>query len=293
MTDLAKQLAAGLSSKKKQNQNQTIHNNHDQQTEEPQQLESNSETKISIKPDNKLAKPAKPVETKTISKQQSTSDALINSLDRKPGLYIMIGKSDQGKSYLMKHVVKSLAKRGDFQLGIVFAATKFNNAFDWIQPQNLVISGYKEEIFKRFLQKLQKQPTPSFVIFEDLAGVMNWHSDPFLINFINTYRHYKLSVFILNQYAYQISPNVREQCKYAFLFRQKTKRSYEACYENFGTGFDNYKDFKQAFDAATKEEHYCMVVASNEEDMEKRYGRYKAPEKEEKIVLNFAVQKKK
>ena len=210
----------------------------------------------------------------------------------------MIGKSKQGKSFMCRSIIKRQALDGQFKCGIVFTTTKFNGGYNWM-PQNMVITGYDEDILKRYLNKMKRYrethndtPLPNFVIFDDCANSVNWN-DPMLSIFINTPRHFGTSVFIMVQYSKGlILPNVREQCDFAFIWNQRTAGSIQAAFENFGTGFKDLEQFKQTLNDITKTPFQCLFVNNDETEFNKRYCAYIAPKDEPNITLNFEGKKK-
>jgi hypothetical protein len=232
------------------------------------------------------------------TKQVKSGDELFDKL-KNPAVYIMCGKSKQGKSFMSRSIIKRQAQAGQFKCGLVFTTTKFNGGYNWL-PSNMVITGYDENILKKYLNKMKHYrethndtPLPNFIVFDDCGHSVNWN-DPLLSVFINTPRHFGTSVFIMVQFCRGlILPNVREQADYVFLWNQRTAGSIQATYENFGTGFENLDKFKQTLNAVTKTPYQCLFVNNDETEFNKRYCAYIAPKEEPDIVLNFGATKEK
>lgn len=226
--------------------------------------------------------------TKKAKMKSTKGDDPIFTLMKPKQLCIFIGSSEQGKTHLMKYLLLNMCLRNQFDFGIVFTTTKFNHSYDFIKNQNLVIAGYDEKILKQYLKKLRSsdEPPPNFVIFDDCIGSLDTMSE-FIQNFASTFRHFNSSVFISLQYAYKVPPLFREQCNRCFMFKQNTKRSYEAIYDAYGLGFTDYKEFKATIDDITKEQFHCMYYLKEETEPNKKYGEYKAPAEIPDVRLEF------
>ena len=264
---------------------------------------SDSDSGSESESDEELKTPEKPKLTRQTNavpetKQVKSGDELFDKL-KNPAVYIMIGKSKQGKSFMCRSIIKRQAQAGQFKCGLVFTSTKFNGGYNWL-PSNMVITDYDENILKRYLNKMKhyrethgNEPLPNFIIFDDCANSVNWN-DPLLSIFINTPRHFGTSVFIMVQYCKGlILPNVREQADYVFIWNQRTAGSIQATYENFGTGFAHLDQFKQTLNQITKENFRCLFVNNDATDFNERYCAYIAPKEEPDIVLNFGSKKDK
>lgn len=228
-----------------------------------------------------------------------TNDELFDQLQL-PGVFIFLGKSKQGKSFLMRSLIKRWSMAGKFKAGLVFTTTKFNGGFNWMADQNCVITGYNENMLKRYLNKLSAYrtshndtPLPNFIIFDDIGRSVDWN-DKLLSVLINTPRHFGTSIFICVQYAKGlILPNVREQADVAFIFQQKTNDSLEAAYTNFGSRLGTYDQFKSTLDDITSRDHHCLVMLTEPGNGNIQYREYCAPANEPNIVLKFGKKKEK
>lgn len=188
---------------------------------------------------------------------------------------------------------KLLSKEWTF--GLVFVKTKFNNDYTSFLPDKRIFEGYKEEVLQKYVANIKtiveqkgKAP-PSFIIFDDLIGVLNNASDWFN-NFIATFRHYNINIFICVQYLTgkkAISPIMREQTNFAILFQSRTRRTLENLYENYGGLFDSLEDFKQHFFNATKEKYSATLYSEAIDDREENYITIKAPENVPKMKFDF------
>lgn len=217
----------------------------------------------------------------------------------KPQITVCVGKPKRGKSYsvrwmILKNTVdKSVKEKNRFKFGIVFTKTKFNKNFDYIANQDYVYENYDPEILQQYLDGIEQQQKiePSFVIFDDIQGVLN-ANDPVLTSLIACHRHYKISIFFCFQYIYGrgSTPVLRECTTYAILFNSKGDRTLRALYENFGQLFDTFNEFKEYFLDLTSKPYTAMLYIQDIDNKEDNYLSFKAPpnmDKFKKIKLDY------
>jgi len=232
-----------------------------------------------------------------------SEDNFINNIIKPPCLIVVAGKSKRGKSYLIKYMITMLCLNKKFKFGLVFCKTKFNCGYDFIED-NKVIEGYKEDILKNYLQALQKYGEehpltakqkayniktnipPSFIIFDDIIGQMDLNAG-FMSEFITTYRHYNITLIIATQYLHKVPVLFREQADICVMFYQNTKKSIDACYENYGQEFDNAKKFKNFLIEKTSKPYHCLIYIEDGDDINTKYMEYKAPSDYPDIIFKF------
>jgi hypothetical protein len=227
--------------------------------------------------------------------KESSKDPIFDIISGPKQLNLFVGSSEQGKSHLIKYLLINLCMMKKFKTGIVFTTTKFTGGYDFIANKNLIISKYDEDILKKYLKKIREANTngnscPNFIIFDDMIGSLDVRS-PFIQNFVSTFRHYNIGIFISTQYVYRVDPLFREQTNRCFIFKQNTKRSYEALYEAFGLGFEDYKSFKKQLDLITSEPYRCLLYKKEDTDMSKKYMAYKAKSEIPDVIINLMPKK--
>src|SRR4051812_10236212 len=93
-------------------------------------------------------------------------------------LYVCVGKSLKGKSYLVRYLLTEKLLHGKLRYGLVFTRTPFTGDFDFL-PKTRVIEGYKESILRKYINNLRTikekegNVPPNFLVFDDLVGVLN------------------------------------------------------------------------------------------------------------------------
>ena len=213
-----------------------------------------------------------------------------------PQICVFLGKPKQGKSWALRwNILKQTVDNKIFKYGIVFTRTKFNGDYNFL-PDEYVYEDYDPMVLQQYLNGLKqldpKDLEPSFIIFEDIQGVLSSH-DPILTSLNACHRHFKISVFYCFQYIYGhgSTPVLRECTTMAFLFNSKGKRTLEALYENFGQLFENFQDFKDYFLACTSQKYTAMLYIQDIDNLEDNYLSFTAPSpKEMKHVKNVQLQ---
>ena len=209
-------------------------------------------------------------------------------------LYILCGKSGKGKSHMTKYLLTDGLQSGKFKFGLVFTRTKFNHDYDFL-PDDRVLEGYNEQVLEKYVNNLEKMikkngsVPPSFLVFEDLVGVLNSSSEWFN-NFISKFRHYSINIFICVQYLMgkrAISPIMREQTNFCIMFRSKTLRTLNNLFENFGGLFNSYEEFKEHLLSRTEQEYTACLYVESIDDIESNYIQILAPKDYPKIKFKF------
>lgn len=207
-------------------------------------------------------------------------------------LIVFVGKSERGKTHFLKWLILEQMQRKEKPLtaGLVFVKTKFKHSYDFV-PENRIIKGYNEDVLRQFVQNLEAMYSdqgyldPTFIVFDDLVGILGSQT-PWFNNFMGTYRHYNIHVFIAVQYLTgrnAISPIMREQTTFAILFNSKTFNTLKNLYENYGQLFPRMRDFQQYFYDNTEPskvgKYVAIVYKEAEDEIEQNYIPMRAPAK--------------
>jgi hypothetical protein len=216
-------------------------------------------------------------------------------------LFVFVGKSERGKTHFIRWLLMDQIQRevNPLKFGIVFVRTKFKHSYKFV-PDEKIIQGYEEEILQQYVHNLEAMYEeqgflePSFLIFDDLVGILA-NSSPWFNNFIATYRHLNIHIFIAVQYLtgrHAVSPIMREQTTYAIMFNSKTHKTIENLYEAYGQLFEKKREFKDYLFANTEPSkvgpYVCLVYIEKEDRLEHNYIPMRAPKKVPKsIKLDF------
>ena len=229
------------------------------------------------------------------NKSNRNMDKLFDDGTSASKLFVLVGKSFRGKSYLMRYILTDWLNREKVAFGLVFCKTTFNNDFTSFLPKDKVIEGYDEKILQRYVENIKNiikengSIPHSFLIFDDLTGVLNNGTDWFN-NFIATFRHYNISIFISAQYLTgkkAISTIMREQTNYCIMFQSRTRRTLENLYESYGGLFSTFDQFKDHFLRATHEQYTALLYSEHIDELEDNYISIRAPKDFPKIKFDF------
>jgi hypothetical protein len=206
-------------------------------------------------------------------------------------LFLLVGKSARGKSYFIRYLLYDRFKHPNWRGGIAFVGTKYTGAYDYL-PDKAVIQGYDEKVLKAYVDNLTKQRMkgslqPSFIMFDDLVGVLTTRSQWFT-NFITTFRHLNINIIISVQYiAHGVSTTVREQTNFAILFRSDHSRTLKYFYNEFGSLLGTYQDFKDSFNEMTEKDYHAMLFIDKETDSAKNFLCIAAPANLSNYILKY------
>ena len=199
---------------------------------------------------------------------------------KKSELLFFLGAPGSGKTNLVKFLI--LKNKERFNFGLVFTGTKFDYQDYSYIPEEYIIQGYQEDVFEAYLSKLEEHAEKygkapfNFIVFDDLLGLLS-NMDTGFINFLGNRRHYNCCVFFCSQYLRSKIPVLRDLTHKAFIFRTNRHDTMKCIYEEFGTLFEDYEDFKRHFQQVTKEKHVCMLY-DREVELEDNYMYFLAPD---------------
>jgi hypothetical protein len=212
-------------------------------------------------------------------------------------MFVFVGKSERGKTHMLRYLLYHGCSRVNdpFQFGLIFVRTKFKSAYKFhklARPYVRVYEGFLLETLKAYVRNLEQRYKkygklePSFLVFDDLVGVLN-NDNSWFQNFIGTYRHYNITIFIAVQYLTgrnSISPIMREQTTAALMWNSKTHLTNDNLFKNYGQLFPDLKSFTKHFYNMTDQKfrgtrHACMVYFEWQDEIHKNYMSWLAPAK--------------
>lgn len=212
-------------------------------------------------------------------------------------LFVLCGKSERGKTHFMRWMLYTgcARKRAPFQFGLIFVRTKYRNAYKFhkkSKPYVKMYQGFLPSVLIKWLEKLEERfekngyVEPSFIVFEDLFGVLE-NNSPWFNNFMATFRHLNITIFVAVQTLMgknAISPIMRDQTTAAIMFNTKTERSITNLYENYGMLFANKKAFQHHLQKMTEPESTgspfsCCIYFEREDRLSHNYMSWLAPKK--------------
>ena len=204
---------------------------------------------------------------------------------------LLIGKTGTGKSVLLKHIMRYMARYYD--LGIsVCPSHDTNEELAEILPDSLIYDDVDqlEKILAKVVFHLKKMRESKrriafFVILDDCMfdpKVLKYK--PIRDIFMNG-RHF--DIFFINcvQYCMDVTPAIRVNTDYIFALRETNQENREKLWKKFFGG-TTFKNFNTIYDACT-EDHRCLVLdnVNGSNEFCERVFWYKADSKQPHFLL--------
>ena len=207
--------------------------------------------------------------------------------------YLIIGKRDCGKTYLIKNIISQYAEND--LIGDVYIFTHNNNNFDDIVNDNKYIvqinninelNGYLEKIISNqviLINNNEKNIKNTLIIFDDV-----WFINSKKINdIIKNMRHYKIKFICSIQFPIKFSPEIRCSFDYVCCFKDAVLSNLKRMYEHY-FGLIPFKTFQEIMYMLNS--YNCLIVSQcnyTSSDITKKLFRYKPEynQLEKKIIL--------
>jgi len=183
-----------------------------------------------------------------------------------PGITLVIGKTQSGKSHLLNYIIKNLYFEGYFKFGVVISSTSlFNDEWTCVSKNFHIVPDRAEQYLKSLLIKMAKYKqlkinVPGFIIIDDCLGALKWRDD-FWTQIACTIRHYNLSLFITTQYLNKVPSVIRSQCSQYFFLKMLNMRELKSAYEQCFSMFFKFNDFIKFVAENTK--YYNAIYVNN------------------------------
>lgn len=209
-------------------------------------------------------------------------------------LVFVNGASNQGKSYMIKHLIYERVKEDTVRWVFIFSSTIFTGAYDYV-PRCWTSETFNPEILEKLLT-LQKNALKkndklrengqkekninAIIVFDDSIGLDQMSFDiPIMKRLMTTYRHMKLSVIISNQYIKAVPTILRQNISHCMLFPSEFRVNVESAFDAIATNyFDNYKSFMKFFKQCTERPFHCLLyIKDRDQSFSKRFFVYVAP----------------
>jgi hypothetical protein len=201
---------------------------------------------------------------------------------------IFIGKRKTGKSFCVRDL---MFNKSDFPVGSVMSGTEEANQFyaDFV-PNRLISYEWSPKKFDKFIKRqqiitTQKKTDPNFnfcdprgfIILDDLMYDTSWIKYKSTKMLFMNGRHYNIMFVITMQYPLGITPALRTNLDYVFIFRETNIQNRKRLYENYAGMFPSFDVFCKTMDKYTSD-YGCMVICNdtNSNCIEDQVFSYKA-----------------
>lgn len=211
----------------------------------------------------KSSKPSLKLELKKFDPGKIKDDSVI----------VAIAARNRGKSVCIKDI---LSYHSTIPIGMVISPTEHANAFfqDFI-PKMLIHDEYTPVLIEKYVQRQVKisgkykkelgqygQSTVdprSFLVMDDAMYDKSWVNDANIRKIFMNGRHYKILFLLTMQFPMGISPALRTNIDYIFIFKEHIKKNRERLYEHYAGMFPTLQVFEQVLEQVTQD-YGCLVI---------------------------------
>lgn len=188
-------------------------------------------------------------------------------------IVIFIGKRNVGKGYCVRDL---LYHKRDIPIGTVINPTESaNKAYSSIIPPIFIHEEYRPEIIENVLKrqtmimkKMNKEiqiygrssiDPRAFLLLDDCLYDKTWKNDKNIRYIFMNGRHKKVLFLLTMQFVLGISPELRTNVDYIFIFRENIIANRRRLYDAFAGMFPSFECFSAVMDQCT-ENFECLVI---------------------------------
>lgn len=205
---------------------------------------------------------------------------------------LILGRRRSGKSFLARDI---FYHHKDIPSGVVFSGTEEASPFfgDFI-PDCFIHSEYDPEIIDNMMLRQKRKIRESkakgisetgkdpsnnvFIMLDDmLHDAQNWKKEKTIKNIFFNGRHYNFLFMLTMQYPLGITPDLRSNIDYVFIFNEPSVKNRRKIYDDYAGMIPSFEYFCNVLDACTQN-HECLVIKSsgNTNDLREQVFWYKA-----------------
>jgi len=211
---------------------------------------------------------------------------------------LLLGRRRTGKSWLARDILYHHRK---IPAGIVFSGTEAVSPFfgDFI-PDSFIHNEYKpeliEEMMARQCRKIREakdsgksdtgktRANNRFILLDDLQhDAATWKKDKTIKSIFFNGRHFNYLFIVTLQYQMGITPELRSNLDYIFIFKESSIKNKKKMYEDYAGVIPTFEYFCNILDSCT-EDHKCLVIKTSGTCFEDSVFYYKS-----KPRMNFRI----
>jgi hypothetical protein len=185
----------------------------------------------------------------------------------------------------------------EVQSGVIFSGTEEASPFfsDFI-PDSFIHADYDPELIDNILVRQKKKIRENkmngvsdtgkdnsnnlFIVLDDmLHDAQNWKREKTIKSIFFNGRHYNIFFILTMQYPLGITPELRSNIDYIFIFNEPSIKNRKKIYDDYCSMIPSFSYFENILDACTQN-HECLVVKSsgNSGNLKEQVFWYKASE---------------
>lgn len=184
---------------------------------------------------------------------------------------------NSGKSFLVRDI---FYHHRHIPKGVIFSGTEEASPFfsDFI-PDIFIHSEYNPDMIEGILKNQKKKIREAksmgksesgkckdnnfFIVLDDLLhDAQNWKREKTIKNIFFNGRHFNLFFILTMQYPLGITPELRSNIDYVFIFNEPSYKNRRKLYDDYCSCIPTFDHFCNILDACTRN-HECLVVKLN------------------------------
>ena len=187
---------------------------------------------------------------------------------RTPNLSLFLGRRNTGKSTLMIHLLRTLAKAQKFAWVCVYSSTSFTGQWAAIVGESNVEAVFDTEELEAILEsqasiRSRGGKNEGLVILDDCLGSVSFQNDLWT-RIASSGRHYGLTFWVSAQHLFKLPPVVRSNADYTYILGVQPDRVVKALHEEGGGLGLDLPAFRERVAAAVRD-YGALVVDSHDQ----------------------------
>jgi hypothetical protein len=205
---------------------------------------------------------------------------------------LCLGRRRVGKSWLVRDI---FFHHRHIPSGVIFSGTEEASPFfsDFV-PDMFIHQEYSPSLVENILTRQKKKireaklenksdtgKLPSnniFIVLDDmLHDAQNWKKEKTIKNIFFNGRHFNILFILTMQYPLGITPELRSNIDYIFVFNEPSVKNRKKIYDDYAGMIPSFDHFCNILDSCTQN-HECLVIktAGNSNDLRDQIFWYKA-----------------
>ena len=190
---------------------------------------------------------------------------------------LILGRRRSGKSFLTRDI---FYHHKNIPSGVVFSGTEEASPFfgNFI-PDSFIHSEYDPELMESIMNHQKKKIREAkadglsesgkhasnnlFIVLDDmLHDAQNWKKEKTIKSIFFNGRHYNFLFILTMQYPLGITPELRSNIDYVFIFNEPSLKNRRKIYDDYCGMIPSFTHFCNILDACTQD-HECLVVKTS------------------------------